>query len=59
MMNHAGSLDTEKTRRSMKLFADEVYPELKALDPGMVADPALMPVEPQPAVAERVMRAEG
>jgi alkanesulfonate monooxygenase SsuD/methylene tetrahydromethanopterin reductase-like flavin-dependent oxidoreductase (luciferase family) len=60
MMNQAGALDTEKTRRSMKLFADEVYPELKALDPHMVDGAAPgMPAEPEPAVAERVMRAEG
>ena len=26
MMNHAGSLSTELTRRSMKLFAEEVMP---------------------------------
>ena len=43
----------------MKLFAEEVYPELQALDPHMVAAPGALPAEPAPAVQERVMRAEG
>jgi alkanesulfonate monooxygenase SsuD/methylene tetrahydromethanopterin reductase-like flavin-dependent oxidoreductase (luciferase family) len=59
MMNQAGSLDTEKTRRSMKLFAEEVYPELMALDPHMAASQSATTAEPAPAVQERVMRAEG
>jgi alkanesulfonate monooxygenase SsuD/methylene tetrahydromethanopterin reductase-like flavin-dependent oxidoreductase (luciferase family) len=33
MMNQAGSLSAELTRRSMELFAREVYPELKELAP--------------------------
>jgi hypothetical protein len=31
MMNQSGVLSAEQTRRSMKLFAEEVYPELQAL----------------------------
>ena len=33
MMNQAGTLSPELTRKSMKLFADEVYPQLKELAP--------------------------
>lgn len=33
MMNQAGTLSAEKTRRSMELFAKEVYPEFKDLAP--------------------------
>jgi alkanesulfonate monooxygenase SsuD/methylene tetrahydromethanopterin reductase-like flavin-dependent oxidoreductase (luciferase family) len=33
MMNQAGSLSPELTRKSMKLFAEEVYPELNELAP--------------------------
>ena len=31
MMNQAGFLDTNETRRSMELFAKEVYPEVRQL----------------------------
>lgn len=31
MMNHAGSMSSEKTRRSMELFAREVYPAVREL----------------------------
>ena len=59
MMNHAGSLSTELTRRSMKLFAEEVYPEIRELRGSPDSDGVADPPEPQPAVQERVMRAEG
>ena len=59
MMNHAGSLSTELTRRSMKLFADEVYPEVRELRSEGERDGATPSAEPAPAVQERVMRAEG
>jgi len=59
MMNHAGSLSTELTRRSMKLFAEEVYPEIRDWLGGLETDGATPGTEPEPAVKERVMRAEG
>ena len=59
MMNHAGSLSTELTRRSMKLFAEEVYPEIREWRASEGLDGPATPAEPEPAVKERVMRAEG
>jgi alkanesulfonate monooxygenase SsuD/methylene tetrahydromethanopterin reductase-like flavin-dependent oxidoreductase (luciferase family) len=38
MMNHAGSMSAEKTRRSMELFAREVYPAIRDL--GVTAETA-------------------
>jgi alkanesulfonate monooxygenase SsuD/methylene tetrahydromethanopterin reductase-like flavin-dependent oxidoreductase (luciferase family) len=58
MMNHAGTLSTELTRLSMKLFADEVYPEIRELRDADL-DGTGRSAEPAPAVQERVMRAEG
>lgn len=34
MMNQAGFLDTKETRRSMELFAQEVYPEMRQMGAG-------------------------
>ena len=31
MMNQAGFMDRQETRRSMELFAREVYPEIRTL----------------------------
>jgi hypothetical protein len=31
MMSHAGFMNVEKTRRSLELFAKEVYPAIKDL----------------------------
>jgi alkanesulfonate monooxygenase SsuD/methylene tetrahydromethanopterin reductase-like flavin-dependent oxidoreductase (luciferase family) len=59
MMNQAGVLDTEKTRRSMKLFADEVYPELKALDPNLVAEPAASIPSPSASIPSPAGRGPG
>jgi hypothetical protein len=60
MMNQAGVLSPELTRRSMKLFAEEVYPELRELDPHsqVQREPAHSP-EPAAAVQQRVGNAEG
>ncbi|MBM2809679.1 MAG: monooxygenase [Chloroflexi bacterium] len=33
MMNHAGPMGAEMTRKSMKLFAEEVYPEVREMAP--------------------------
>ena len=58
MMNHAGAMSPERTRRSMELFAKEVYPELKDLDPSLaVVDPYGR--EPAASIQRRVMGAEG
>ncbi len=59
MMNQAGALSAELTQRSMKLFAEEVYPEIRELDNTPEVDGAPPAPEPAPAVQERVMRAEG
>src|SRR5581483_9549411 len=59
MMNQAGALGPELTRRSMELFAREVYPELRELDPQMVAEPSPAAREPATVVQRRVMEAEG
>jgi alkanesulfonate monooxygenase SsuD/methylene tetrahydromethanopterin reductase-like flavin-dependent oxidoreductase (luciferase family) len=58
MMNHAGALSEELTRRSMKLFAEEVYPEIRELGNTPDQDGATA-AEPAPTVQERLMRAEG
>jgi hypothetical protein len=59
MMNQAGAMSPEVTRRSMELFAKEVYPELRELDSHsrVAADGDAR--EPAAAVQQRVMNAEG
>jgi alkanesulfonate monooxygenase SsuD/methylene tetrahydromethanopterin reductase-like flavin-dependent oxidoreductase (luciferase family) len=59
MMNQAGVLSAELTRRSMKLFAEEVYPEIRGLSNAPDVDDAAPASEPVPLVQERVTRAEG
>lgn len=60
MMNQAGTLSAELTRRSMKLFAEEVYPALKELGaPSGEEEPKAAASEPAAVAHERVMRAEG
>ena len=44
MMNQAGSMPTEKVRRSMELFAREVYPAIRHL--GEKTEAAPRPAEP-------------
>ena len=60
MMNQAGSLSPELTRKSMKLFAEEVYPALKELDPHLKpGGEEPYGREPAAAIQRRVMSAEG
>ena len=39
MMNHAGHMSSEKTRRSLELFAREVYPAIRELGVTVEATP--------------------
>src|SRR5581483_2493781 len=59
MMNQAGAMSPEVTRRSMELFAKEVYPELRELDSHSSVAAAGPAREPAAVVEQRVMSAEG
>jgi alkanesulfonate monooxygenase SsuD/methylene tetrahydromethanopterin reductase-like flavin-dependent oxidoreductase (luciferase family) len=59
MMNQAGTLSAELTRRSMKLFAEEVYPEVREWGPTPTEAAEPFARDPATAIQERVMRAEG
>jgi len=60
MMNQAGAMSPEVTRRSMELFAKEVYPELRELDShSRLGAGSTSAREPAAAVQQRVGNAEG
>jgi alkanesulfonate monooxygenase SsuD/methylene tetrahydromethanopterin reductase-like flavin-dependent oxidoreductase (luciferase family) len=59
MMQQAGAMTPEVTRRSLELFAKEVYPELRELDAHSQVDGSGQVKEPAVAAQQRIMNAEG
>jgi len=55
MMNQSGGMSAEQTRRSMKLFAEEVYPELKDL-PNVTLHPGQVSADEAPEGSRQAVR---